>query len=102
MVSATANKITSDNLNANLGSPYNWMNDNETLLVKVLPKNRPPLIDEKKNLPKGPTVSTGDGSKSQNRTYQDLLKNKTDEANFESLVTSELYKISISGKAELI
>ncbi|MES2863386.1 MAG: prolyl oligopeptidase family serine peptidase [Bacteroidota bacterium] len=101
VISATANKITSDNLNANLGSPFNWMTDNETLLVKVLPKNRKPLIDEKKNLPKGPTVSTADGSKSQNRTYQDLLKNKTDEANFESLVTSELYKISISGKAEL-
>ena len=101
VVSATATKITSDNLNANLGSPFNWMTDNETLLVKVLPKNRKPLIDEKKNLPKGPTVSTADGSKSQNRTYQDLLKNKTDEANFESLVTSELYKISISGKSEL-
>lgn len=101
VVSATATKITSDNLNANLGSPFNWMNDNETLLVKVLPKNRKPLIDEKKNLPKGPTVSTADGSKSQNRTFQDLLKNKTDEANFESLVTSELYKISISGKTEL-
>jgi len=101
VVSATATKITSDNLNANLGSPFNWMTDNETLLVKVLPKNRKPLIDEKKNLPKGPTVSTADGSKSQNRTFQDLLKNKTDEANFESLVTSELYKISIYGKAEL-
>lgn len=101
VVSATATKITSDNLNANLGSPFNWMNDNETLLVKVLPKNRKPLIDEKKSLPKGPTVSTADGSKSQNRTYQDLLKNKTDEANFESLVTSELYKVSLSGKSEL-
>ncbi|NHM00929.1 S9 family peptidase [Flavobacterium difficile] len=101
VVSATASKITSDNLNANLGSPFNWMNDNETLLVKVLPKNRKPLIDEKKSLPKGPTVSTADGSKSQNRTYQDLLKNKTDEANFESLVTSELYKVSLSGKSEL-
>jgi dipeptidyl aminopeptidase/acylaminoacyl peptidase len=101
VVTATATKITSDNLNANLGSPFNWMTDNETLLVKVLPKNRKPLIDEKKNLPKGPTVSTADGSKSQNRTFQDLLKNKTDEANFESLVTSELYKISISGKSEL-
>jgi dipeptidyl aminopeptidase/acylaminoacyl peptidase len=101
VVSATASKITSDNLNANLGSPFEWMSDNETLLVKVLPKNRQPLIDGKKDLPKGPTVSTADGSKSQNRTYQDLLKNKTDEANFESLVTSELYKISVSGKAEL-
>ena len=99
--SATAKKLTSDNLNANLGSPYNWMKDNETLLVKVLPKNRPALIDSNKDLPKGPTVSTSDGSKSQNRTYQDLLKNKTDEANFDVLVTSELYKVSLSGNATL-
>ena len=101
VVSASAKKITTDNLNANLGSPYNWMKDNETLLVKILPKNRPVLIDSKKDLPKGPTVSISDGSKSQNRTYQDLLKNKTDEANFDALVTSELYKISISGNATL-
>jgi len=98
---ATAKKITSDNLNANLGSPYNWMKDNQTLLVKVLPKNRQALINEKKDLPKGPTVSVSDGSKSQNRTYQDLLKNKNDEANFDALVTSELYKISLSGTVEL-
>jgi dipeptidyl aminopeptidase/acylaminoacyl peptidase len=98
---ATAKKITAANLNANLGSPYNWMNDNETLLVKVLPSNRPALIDSKKDLPKGPTVSTSDGSKSQNRTYQDLLKNPTDEANFDALVTSVLYKVSLSGKTEL-
>ena len=101
VASAAAKKITSDNLNANLGSPFSWMKDNETLLVKVLPKNRPALIDEKKDLPKGPTVSVSDGSKSQNRTYQDLLKNKSDEANFDALVTSELYKVTTTGTATL-
>lgn len=100
VVSASAKKITAANLNANLGSPFNWMKDNETLLIKVLPKNRSALIDSKKDLPKGPTVSTSDGSKSQNRTYPDLLKNKTDETNFETLMTSELYKVSLSGKAD--
>jgi dipeptidyl aminopeptidase/acylaminoacyl peptidase len=101
VATASAKKITSDNLSANLGSPYSWMNDNQTLLVKVLPKNRPALINEKKDLPKGPTVSVSDGSKSQNRTYQDLLKNKNDEANFDALVTSELYKVTISGASTL-
>lgn len=101
VISASAKKITDANLNANMGSPFNWMKDNETLLIKVLPKNRPTLIDSKKDLPQGPTVSTSDGSKSQNRTYQDLLKNPTDEANFDALVTSELYKVSLSGKTEL-
>ncbi|MBL7887744.1 MAG: prolyl oligopeptidase family serine peptidase [Flavobacterium sp.] len=101
VASASAKKITSDNLNANLGSPFNWMNDNETLLIKVLPQNRPALIDGKKDLPKGPTVSVSDGSKSQNRTFQDLLKNKTDEFNFDALVTSELYKVNLSGAMQL-
>lgn len=101
VATAVATKITDYNLNANLGSPYNWMNDNETLLVKMLPQNRNALIDVKKELPKGPTVSISDGAKSQNRTYPDLLKNKIDEANFENLVTSELYKVSLSGRTEL-
>lgn len=101
VATASAKKLTADNLNANLGSPFNWMKDNETLLVKVLPKNRPALVDIKKDLPKGPTVSISDGSKSQNRTFQDLLKNKTDEANFETLVTSELYKVTLSGSMQL-
>jgi dipeptidyl aminopeptidase/acylaminoacyl peptidase len=100
VVSASAKKLTDANLNANLGSPYNWMKDNETLFVKMIPKNRPSLIDSKKDLPKGPTVSSSDGSKSQNRTYPDLLKNKTDETNFETLMTSELYKVSLYGKID--
>lgn len=101
VATASAKKITADNLNANLGSPYSWMKDNETLLVKMLPKNRPALIDEKTDLPKGPIVSVSDGSKSQNRTYQDLLKNKSDEANFDVMVTSELHQVSISGTSKL-
>ena len=35
--------------------------------------------------------------KAQNRTYQDLLKNKNDEYNFEQLTLSELYKVSLNG-----
>ena len=101
VTTATAKKITSDNLNANLGNPYSWMKDNQTLLVKFLPKNRPALINEKLDLPKGPTVSVSEGSKSQNRTYQDLLKNKNDEANFDALVTSELHKVNLNGNSEL-
>jgi dipeptidyl aminopeptidase/acylaminoacyl peptidase len=101
VATAAAKKITSDNLNANLGSPYSWMKDNQTLLVKVLPTNRPAITNEKKDLPNGPTVSVSDGSKSQNRTYQDLLKNKNDEANFDALVTSELHKVSIYGASTL-
>jgi dipeptidyl aminopeptidase/acylaminoacyl peptidase len=94
-----ATKLTDATVNANMGNPFSWFTDNEHILVRMLVKNRPALIDEKKDLPTGPIVSSGDGSVSQNRTYQDLLKNPSDEQNFENLVTSELYKVSISGKA---
>ena len=101
VASARADRLTGPVLNANLGLPYSWLGDNETLLARLLPKDRPALVDTKKELPKGPTVSAGDGSKSQNRTYQDLLKNPTDEKNFETLAASELYKVTLSGKTEL-
>jgi dipeptidyl aminopeptidase/acylaminoacyl peptidase len=101
IASAKAEKLTGPVLNANLGRPFAWLGDSETLLARLLPAGRLPLVDTKKELPKGPAVSSGDGSKSQNRTYADLLKNPTDEKNFENLATSELHKVTLAGKTEL-
>ena len=98
---AIANKITDYNLNANLGIPYVWMTDNEHFMIKILPKNRATLIDVKKELPNGPTVSISNSAPSQNRTYPDLLKNKIDETNFETIITSELYMVNLSGNPTL-
>lgn len=97
METASAKKVTADNLNANLGTPYSWYNDSQSLLIKTLPQNRPALIDSDKDLPTGPIVSTSDGKASQNRTYQDLLKNPQDEKNFETLTASEIYKVDLNG-----
>ena len=100
--SGIAKKLTSDNLNANLGNPTNWFRDSNQILIKVLPENRPNLIDNEKGLPEGPIVSeTSGGKSSQNRTYQDLLKNKIDETNFEILVTSELHSVDLNGNQKL-
>lgn len=101
VATAKSAKLSDATLNGNLGRPFSWYNDNERLLVRMIPAKRPSLIDEKKDLPKGPIVSVADGSVSQNRTYQDLLKNKTDEQNFETLVSSELYTFTIKGKKTL-
>lgn len=97
VASAKATKLTGPTLNANMGSPYTWYANSEKLLVRMLLPNRPALLDNKKDLPTGPIVSTADGKVSQNRTYQDLLKNKNDEANFEALVMSELKTVSLDG-----
>ena len=100
LITNKCDKLSDLALNANLGSPITWFKDGNSLLVHALPKNRQPLINTKITLPSGPVVTVSDGSKAQNRTYQDLLKNPTDEKNFENLATSELYKVNLNGQVE--
>lgn len=101
LVSNSCQKVSNLVLNANLGSPISWFKDSKSLLVRVIPSDKAPLIVSKSTIPSGPVVSVSDGSKAQNRTYQDLLKNPNDEKNFETLATSELHKVFLDGKSEL-
>lgn len=102
VTTSQAKKVSTLQLNACMGNPITWYKDNNSLLVRVVPSTVAPLKDTKKDLPTGPIVSTADGKVSQNRTYQDLLKNKIDEYNFEQLTATELYKINIeNGQATI-
>ena len=94
-----AKRLTEPKANANLGQVIHWFKDSERLLVKMIPKDRATLINPKSAIPSGPTVSVSDGQEAPNRTYQDLLKNKNDEYNFEQLALSELYKVSLKGSS---
>ncbi|MEM9544958.1 MAG: prolyl oligopeptidase family serine peptidase [Bacteroidota bacterium] len=97
-----AMKLTDAKLNANMGSVMRWMEDGKSILVKILPKDRPELINTALAIPSGPTVSVNEaGQKAQNRTYQDLLKNSSDEQNFEVLANSELHMVSLDGTSKL-
>ncbi len=98
---AKATRLTDARANANMGSAIRWFEDSKSMLVKVVPGDRKPLIDVSQSVPSGPTVSVADGKKAQNRTYQDLLKNINDEHNFEQLATSELHKVSLDGSSKL-
>ncbi|HAS39747.1 MAG TPA: S9 family peptidase [Microscillaceae bacterium] len=97
----TAKKLTEAKLNANMGSVINWFKDSKALLVKMIASNRKSLINVATAVPTGPTISVSEGKRAQNRTYQDLLKNKADEHNFEQLALSALHKVSLDGKKEL-
>ena len=96
--SGTVKKVVDGIVNANMGSTISWFKDNKHLLVKALPSDRKPLINASVAIPTGPTISVSDGSKAQNRTYQDLLKTPNDEFNFEQLAHSEVKKVSIDGQ----
>ena len=95
--STQATRLIEAKVNANLGNPINWYRDSKALLVRMLPQDRKNLIDSKSTIPTGPIISESSGAKAQNRTYQDMLKNPTDEVNFESLASSELYKVDLLG-----
>ena len=95
---ALATKINTPSLNATLGSVINWFSDNKSLLIKIRSENSNIIIDQENNIPTGPTITENMGDKAQNRTYQDLLKNITDENNFEQLSRSKLIKVNLKGK----
>lgn len=94
---AVSKKISEAKINANLGRPFSWFADGKSMLVQLLPDEKKLLISKTESIPAGPTISVSDGKKAQNPTFQDLLKDKADEFNFEQLAKSELYKIDIDG-----
>ncbi|MFK7981613.1 MAG: S9 family peptidase, partial [Saprospiraceae bacterium] len=96
-----AKRLTEATLNANLGMPFMWRKNDKSLLVRFLPQNKQALIDMASTVPTGPIISTNEGQKAQNRTYQDLLKNKQDEFNFDQLTHSELYLVKLSGTKKI-
>ena len=98
----TAKKLTGPKLNASLGDVITWYQDSKNILTKFKLKNSPDVIDGEDVVPTGPIISSNDGKKAQNRTYQDLLKNEVDEKNFETLARSVLSKVSLKGKTKLL
>ena len=98
----TAKKLTGPKLNASLGDVITWYQDSKNILAKFKLKNSPDIIDGVDVVPTGPIISSNDGKKAQNRTYQDLLKNEVDEKNFETLARSILSKVSFKGKTKLL
>ncbi|WP_420318434.1 S9 family peptidase [Ekhidna sp.] len=97
VIKGAAKKLSNAGANANLGWPMVWSIDSKSMLVKMLPDDREPLINTNTAVPTGPTVSTSTGEKAQNRTYQDLLKNPVDEKNFEQLARAAIFKVSLDG-----
>lgn len=96
MESGNCTQVSKPHLNGVFGRPYTWCPDNTSLLVYALVDKRQHV---KMELPKGPAVQETSGSKAVVRTYQDLLKNKQDEALFEYYATSEVNRVDLSGNA---
>jgi dipeptidyl aminopeptidase/acylaminoacyl peptidase len=80
------------------GRSVEWMGDNRTLLVRLVPAGRGPVPSEI-TIPKGPHVQESLGNAGPSPTYEDLLSTPHDEDLFNYYATSQLaYLDSATGK----
>jgi dipeptidyl aminopeptidase/acylaminoacyl peptidase len=93
-VNGEAHPIPGVRLNPMLGSTAQWMADQKTLLVKLVPDGlgAPPAAPL---VPNGPSIQETGGQKGQSSTYEtrDTLTNKHDEDLFDYYATSQLARI---------
>ncbi|WP_457651674.1 S9 family peptidase [Rhodocaloribacter sp.] len=79
------------------GAPFAWVSDGRALIVRTVPPDRgapppAPLV------PEGPDVQENVGKAAPVRTYQDLLKNRHDEALFSHFMTTQIVRVSLDGE----
>ncbi|MGB8509751.1 MAG: prolyl oligopeptidase family serine peptidase [Pyrinomonadaceae bacterium] len=85
-------------VNAVYGTPVQWMPDNRTLLVQLVPAKRG-VVPVEAAVPTRPNIQESSGKAGPVRTYEDLLKNAHDEDLFEHYAIAQLaYVDASSGK----
>ncbi|WP_192820533.1 S9 family peptidase [Rufibacter sp. LB8] len=92
----TARKLTNATVNDAYGNAFNWAPDSKSLLVKLVDTNRGKAPDTNM-VPVGPVIQENLGRTAPSRTYQDLLKNRQDEALFDYYLTSQLVHVTLDG-----
>jgi dipeptidyl aminopeptidase/acylaminoacyl peptidase len=81
---------------------FQWMPDQRSLLVNLVPQNRGPAPAYQNITPIGPNIQEGAGRGGAVQTFQDLLRSPNDEALFEYYCTSQLAVVDLKGKAKNI
>jgi dipeptidyl aminopeptidase/acylaminoacyl peptidase len=90
-------RVSGARLNPMFGSDMQWMADQKTLLVKLVPEGMgaPP---PEPVMPVGPSIQESDGEKGQSSTYEnrDTLTNKHDEDLFDYYAASQLALVDVA------
>jgi dipeptidyl aminopeptidase/acylaminoacyl peptidase len=91
-----------DRLNATMGDPCDWLEDNTTLVCELVPPGRGAAPQEP-SVPMGPNIQENNGKAAPAATFEDMLKTAHDEALLEYYFTSQLAAINvISGRRVLV
>ncbi len=86
-------------VNAVYGEPYQWLPDNRTLVVQLVPARRAPLAPAP-GVPREPVIQESSGRAGALPTYEDLLKSPYDEEQFAYYATAQLALVdTVSGQA---
>ncbi|UHG90574.1 S9 family peptidase [Spirosoma oryzicola] len=97
VATASAKKVGTLALNATLGVPFHWVSDSKSLIAKAIPAGRG-AAPEVSRVPAGPTTQENVGGKrGQAPTYQDLLKNPSDEKQFAYYTTAQVVRVGLDG-----
>ena len=93
-------RVPGVHLNPMLGDELQWMSDQKTLLVKLVPQRMGPPPAES-SIPAGPSIQESDGGKGQSSTYEnrDTLNNKHDEDLFDYYAAAQLALVDASSMA---
>jgi dipeptidyl aminopeptidase/acylaminoacyl peptidase len=93
-----AKRLGEDYINGIYAKSFIWRPDGKAILAQCVIKDSEKLIGIEKNAP-GPIIQENTGKSSPSRTYQDLLKNVSDEKMFEHFLTSQLKIINLVGES---
>ncbi len=97
----SAKRLTQAIINNAYVPAYDWMPDNEHLLISTIVENRG-SAPQKPRAPKGPVTQETAGAEAPSRTYQDLIKNPYDESLFEYYTTVQLKKVDMDGNVQKV
>ncbi len=76
------------------GVPFKWLSDNKRIIYKAILSDRGDSPSKTK-LPTGPVIQENLGKSAPVRTYQDLLRNQTDEALFQYYTSAQLMLLDL-------
>ncbi|HXG84024.1 MAG TPA: hypothetical protein VNI84_08355, partial [Pyrinomonadaceae bacterium] len=81
---------------------FDWMPDQKSLLVNLVPQKRGTAPVYQNLTPTAPSIQETAGKKGAVQTFQDLLKSPNDELLFEYYATSQLAIVDLNGKVKEI
>ena len=97
VASASARLVPNLFLNGVLGTPYEWVSDNKTIIARAIVGGRGEAPKPSES-PVGSIAQQNAGQTTSARTYQDLLRTPADEHLFDYYTLNQVVKVGLDGR----